>query len=183
MRKANAIISVIMLLLFLGHMIYGILVLTGVTSGGAKWMHAITDSMATLLLVHMILGSILTFKTIKACKKSGVHYFKENLLFWIRRISGFALFFFMLDHMIAFSTTDEGGVVRLSLFNVLALTMQILMVISLLVHLSVNIKPLCIALGFEDKANLKTDIIVVISVILLLAAIGFLIYFIRWQRI
>ncbi|MBR1471489.1 MAG: hypothetical protein IJ600_07610, partial [Lachnospiraceae bacterium] len=68
-------------------------------------------------------------------------------------------------------------------FDRMALLTQICMVLSLLVHLATNIRPLKIALGIEDKKNFKTDLLIVLSVLLLLAGIAFLLYFLRWRAV
>ena len=41
---------------------------------------------------------------------------------------------------------------------------QVLMVLCLLVHLLSNIKPLQLALGLEDLRDIKTDVLVVLSI-------------------
>ena len=76
-----------------------------------------------------------------------------------------------------------NGVYRLRHYDMATFAAQILMVLSLTVHLTTNIRPLGIALGIEDTKNIRTDILIVLSVTLLLAAIGFVIYLIRWQTL
>ena len=95
----------------------------------------------------------------------------------------FALLIFIAVHFIIFSGKSDDGVYRLREFDMLALISQILMVISLIVHLITNIKPLRISLGITDKRNLRTDIAIILSVLLFLSAVTFLIYYIRWQVI
>ena len=130
-----------------------------------------------------MIGIKLSLDTILATRKAGVFYLRENSLFVLRRVSGFALLIFIAVHFVIFSGTNEGGVYRLRVFDAMALISQILMVVSLLIHLVSNIRPLRIALGISDKRSLRTDIAIVLCILLFLSGIAFLIYFIRWQVI
>ena len=89
----------------------------------------------------------------------------------------------MAMHILLFTGTNEGGVYRLKLFDMMGLISQILMVVSLMVHLVTNIPPLRIALGLTDKRDLKSDVILILSVLLLLSGVAFIVYYIRWQVI
>ena len=180
MRRANAIISAALLVLFVIHMVWGGLSLIG-AGGGNPVFSILTYIFMALAIVHIIIGVKLTVDTIMAAKSSGVFYFKENRLFLARRISGFALIVFMAVHVAVFSGTNDGGRFRLNLFDLDALIFNILLVASLFVHLACNIRPLKIALGLSDKKNFKTDVVLVLSILLLFAAAAFLIYYVRWQ--
>lgn len=180
MRKINAIITALIMILFLVHLIWGGLVLIGAAAGGSSLFSFLSRAMVFLIMIHMIIGIKLTADTVKACRKSGVSYWKENRVFWIRRLSGFALFIFILAHVIIFLGRTRDGVYLLTLFTAGRLVLQILMVVSLLVHLLTNIPPLRIAFGLKDEGSLSTDIILVLAVLLLLAGVAFGIYFVRW---
>ncbi len=171
MRKCNTIITILMLVLFLLHVILGSLAMLRAINV-AVYMYIIATLMALLILIHSIIGIILTIKTIVAIKKAGKHYFKENMLFWIRRISGFAVFIFMFNHMINFVIAFNHET-----FSIPILLIQILMVVSLIIHLVCNIKPLTIAMGLTDKESINTGIVFVLSVILLISAVAFLVFF------
>ena len=183
MRRLNGIATMCIMILFLVHMIWGGLLLMGLVKGGSPVFKAFSYAMMVFICIHVVIGLKLTVDTIIATNKSGVFYFKDNMLFLIRRISGFALLIFIAVHLIIFSGKSDDGVYRLREFDMLALISQILMVISLIVHLITNIKPLRISLGITDKRNLRTDIAIILSVLLFLSAVTFLIYFIRWQVI
>lgn len=183
MRKANAIVTVLMMVLFLIHMIWGGLELAGMTRGGSSLFSALSHMMLLLTAVHIGIGIITTVQTDRALRQSGVSYFRQNRLFWIRRISGSALLLFMVSHVLIFSGTEESGAYRLSLFAGAQLLTQILMVLSLMVHLLCNITPLRIALGIEDRHRFRTDVLLVLAILLLLAGAAFVIYYIRWSVI
>lgn len=183
MRKINALITPLIMVLFLVHMIWGGLELAGMTKGGSSLFMALSHLMLALIAVHAVISISLTVDTIRISRRSGISYGKRNRLFWIRRISGFALMLFVAAHVLLFIGTTESGAYRLNLFAAGQLASQILMVLSLLVHFACNITPLRIALGIEDRKKFRTDVLLVLSVLLLLAGAAFVIYYIRWSII
>ena len=183
MRKANAIITALIMILFLIHLIWGGLELAGMLKGGSTLFTALSHTMMLLIAFHMVIGVILTAKTIFSCRRAGVSYLKQNRLFWIRRVSGFALMLFILCHVLIFMGTEESGSYRLQLFGPGQLLSQLLMVAALLVHLLCNITPLRIALGIGDRHRFRTDVLLVLAVLLLLSGAAFVAYFIRWMVI
>jgi len=183
MRKANAIVTVLILILFLIHLIWGSMELAGIVKGGSTLFTALSHTLLLLVAIHLCIGIRLTADTLRACRISGVSYLKQNRLFWIRRISGFAFMLFLICHLLIFRGSNDGGVYRLKLFDGAALLTQLLMAASLLVHLLCNIAPLRIALGIGDRHRFRTDVLLVFAALLLLGAVSFVIYFIRWSTI
>ena len=181
MRKANAIVTVLIMILFLIHMIWGGMELAGMTRGGSALFKDLSHTMILLIMIHIGIGIVTTVQTIRACRQSGVSYFRQNRLFWIRRISGLALMLFLICHIQIFRGTTASGAYRLNLFGATQLATQLLLAASLLVHLIGNISPLRIALGLEDRHGLRTDLLLVLSVLLFLAGAAFVVYFIRWS--
>ena len=86
MRKVNAVTTVLLIVLFLMHGIFGAMNISGI---GFIPMTAVTYIFVLLLAVHIVIGVMLTVRTIRVKEKTGVSYPKENRLFWARRISGF----------------------------------------------------------------------------------------------
>lgn len=181
MRKVNAMMTVLIMVLFMVHMIRGILVLAGMVSGGGTFYTALTHTLLTLIAVHAAISVFLTAKTLFLSRRAGASYAKPNRLFWIRRISGLALMLFLICHIQIFRGTTASGAYRLNLFGATQLATQLLLAASLLVHLIGNISPLRIALGLEDRHGLRTDLLLVLSVLLFLAGAAFVVYFIRWS--
>ena len=181
MRRVNSIITAFIMLLFLVHMIWGGLLLAGIVKGGSKVFSVISMIMMILICLHVIISVKLTVDTIIASRKAGAFYFRENKLFLARRISGFALVFFIAVHVLIFNGSNEGGVYRLNPFGIAALISQILMVVCLVLHIVLNVRPLKIAFGFSDKRKESYDFAVVMAILLLIAAAAFLIYYLRWQ--
>ena len=88
---------------------------------------------------------------------------------------------FILFHVLIFLGKEENGIYRLHYFGILQLISQILLVISIAVHVLTNIKPLMLAAGTKSYAKILTDILFILSVILILSGIGFVIYYLRWN--
>ena len=183
MRRVNAFVTALLFLLFLVHLIRGGLILIGAVQGGNTLFTIITHSMLTLLMVHVLIGTVLTVQTVMTVRRSGTFYMKENRMFLIRRISGFALMFFMVSHVMIFSGSNVSGAYRLTLFDAPALISQILLVICLLIHLGCNIRPLGISLGIDGSDGKRTDAVIVLSILLLLGGIAFFVYYFMWSAI
>ena len=180
MRKWNAVLSMGILALFLIHAIAGAFQLFGFIPGGSALMQALAYAMVCLIFIHFVIGIKLTADTFKALKKSGASYFKENKLFWIRRISGFAVMIFVLFHIMIFIGRNDGAY-RLNLFEGIQLASQLLLVLSVAVHVITNIKPLMLSIGAKSYRAFLTDVILVLSVLLLFMGVAFVIYYLRWN--
>jgi succinate dehydrogenase/fumarate reductase cytochrome b subunit len=180
MRKINTIISVLLLGLFVFHAIAGGYQLIGIMPGGNALMEMLAWVMIALLAMHIVIGIIMTAETFRAIKRAKTHYLRQNIAFWIRRVSGFALMILAALHLILFVQTGEG-IFRLSDFNMMQLTGQIIMVIALMLHLLCNIRPLAVALGLYGGRGYLADVLIVMSVVLLFCAFAFVVYYQRWN--
>ena len=181
MRKINAVLSMGILVLFLIHAVTGGLQLSGFLSGGNVVLSVMAWVMLVLIAAHLLIGCKLTADTLRSMKRSGASYFKENQLFWLRRISGFAIMLFIVCHLLIFQTSAEDGAVRLHLFAGVQLVTQLLLVVSIAVHVLSNIRPLMIALGAKRYKTVLLDVLVILATLLLASGIGFVIYYIRWN--
>lgn len=182
MRKWNAIISAGILILFLVHGVAGAFQMVGVFPGGSAVLKWISWVMMGLMTLHTLIGAKLTRDTILACRKSGASYFKDNKLFWARRISGLAIFVLIFFHVALFMGRNTG-VYRLNYFGGAQLVLQILLVLSIAVHVITNVNPLLIAFGMKKVKEYAVDILIVLSVLLMFAGLAFFVYYIRWSRI
>jgi hypothetical protein len=181
MRKWNAVITAGILLLFLVHLVTGALQTAGFLSGGNIWLKWISWVMLALIGLHMLIGIKLTADTLRIQQKSGASYPRENRLFWARRISGFALMAFLVCHVLIFSGTTENGAFRLHLFAGAELVTQILLIVSLGVHILTNLTPLLIGLGIRSFRTFLPDLLAILAVLLLVGGVGFVVYYIRWN--
>ncbi|MBQ9382689.1 MAG: pilus assembly protein PilX [Ruminiclostridium sp.] len=180
MRKINAVLSIVMLALFLLHIIVGSLQLFGLMPGGSAVMQVLAWALVSAVAAHIVIGIKLTFDTLSAVKRSGTGHFSENKLFWARRISGFAVMLFMVSHIFVFMGSGSGGSFRLNLFDIPQLVCSLLFVLSLLVHIICNIRPLLLGLGVGKARRYIGDAAFVLSVLLLAAGAAFVVYFVRW---
>ena len=181
MRKWNAIISGVMLILFLVHAVAGAIELMGLYDGLNQFVSIVAWMLTFCMVIHILLGIRLTCDTIRACRKSGVSYFRENKLFWARRISGFAIVLFMIFHMVIFYGRSVDGVYRLHFFGKAELITQIFLVLSVALHVLTNVKPSLIALGIRSLKDYAVDLLIALSVFLIFMGAAFFIYYIRWQ--
>ncbi|MBR1393362.1 MAG: hypothetical protein IJ561_05955 [Ruminococcus sp.] len=181
MRKLNAVLAMGITALFLVHAITGAFQLMGVMSGGSAFLSVLSWVMLGLIVLHVIISVKLTVDTVVAIKRAKASYFKENKLFWIRRISGLAVMLFIVCHVVIFMGRNEDGAYRLALFEGVQLATQILLVLSLALHILSNIRPLMLALGVKSFKDALIDAMLVLSVIMLFAGAGFAIYWLRWN--
>ena len=130
----------------------------------------------------MALSCILTAKAFKTWKVTGAPYFKENTLFWARRISGIAIMLLITFHLLAFMSTTPDKF-TLPFFGTAQLVTNILLVASLAVHVITNVKPMLISFGIRSLKPRVGDILFILSALLVLFIIGFIVYYVRWNTI
>lgn len=179
MRKINTILGPVLIILLLIHVISGSLQLTGLIPGGSAIRNVLSIILLAVTGIHGIIGIKLTVDTFIAGRHGGRSPFKDNELFWIRRITGFAIVFLVIYHVIVFSG-GQGEVFRLNTFEGLQLAAHIILTIAVAVHVMAGIKPLCMALGIADRRFIK-DALIVLSVIMLVCAVSFVYYYLRWN--
>ena len=180
MTRVNAITAVLVVVLFAIHAVAGGFQLMGVLPGGQMWLQVLVWVLLVAICVHVVIGCILTYRTVKALSCSGASYWGANKLFWTRRISGLALLILVIIHVVTFM--GHGDVAfRLNLFDTAQLVFALLLVACLAIHIIANIKPLGISLGSTVARKLSVDIIAIISILLLFGVAAFAIYFVRWS--
>ena len=174
MRKLNAIVSLLLIILFLIHTIAGSFQMMKIIPGGNEMMKNLSYFMLFLIGVHILIGIKLTIDSVKIGRKSGKFYFRENAVFWTRRITGFTMVVLIICHVALF--TSNGMVFRLNDFNEVQLVLSILLVLAL-----ANIRPLLISFGISGFRLYVKDILLVLAIISLLGAFAFVIYYLRWN--
>ena len=179
MRKFNAILTAAILLLFALHASLASFQLIGFGGTAAR---AAAWGAAVLILLHTGIGVKLTADTLRVWRKTGVGYFRENRLFWARRVSGFAVMVLLFFHITAFGDS-AGGVYRLKYFGPAKLTAQLLLAAALALHVLTNVKPMLISFGIRALRPRAGDMLFVLSVLLLFFAVAFIVYYLRWSRI
>ena len=179
MRKINAILGPVLIVLLLIHVISGSFQLYGLIAGGSVVRKVLSYLLLILVLLHVVIGIVLTVQTICSCRQSGISFFRDNLRFWIARISGLAMLLLIVWHVLVFGTSS-GEVFRLHVFGWLEMAAHILLALVLLVHLGTNIRPLLMGLGLAGRRYLR-DMIIVFSILMLVCAVAFVVYYLRWN--
>lgn len=175
MRKLNAILSVLLIVVFLLHGVLGSFMLIGVSALSGKIFAEIG---MILLILHLCIGVRLTIQTFQT--KSGRAYAKQNALFWTRRASGLAILILAFFHMGVFGAVEDGLYI-LTPFTTVKLLTQLLLVAALFVHIFVNVRPMLVSLGVISYKERRGDLFLILSILLLFMAGSIVLYYIRWH--
>ncbi len=179
MRKLNMFLVIGILATFLAHSIMGAMRLMG---GGADALKIVAWACVGLIGTHVIVTGVMTWRTLRAMRRAGAGYFRDNLMFWARRISGFAMLIPLIMHFAIFSAASEGAY-RLKAFTTGRLVSQLLLILCMALHIITNVRPMLIGMGVQPKKALRADILLVLSAVLLCLGAAFLIYYVRWMRV
>ena len=178
MRRLNAILTAAIMVLFLLHGMMGSMVLLG---GNNSALKALAYVSVGLVLCHAVIGCKLTWDTVKAIRKSGKGYFRENLVFWVRRLSGVLVLVLVVFHMLSFSSQGSGLNYRLPWFTGIRLAENLLLVAAIGLHVLSNVRPAAIAFGIPGIKKWAGDILLVLTILLIFMAAAFLFYYHRWN--
>lgn len=137
-------------------------------------------ALLTLAVIHGVFGVLLTVFTFSEQRQAGVAYWGLNRRFWAVRFSGLAIAVFVVCHVLIFGQFGDGPL-RLAYFGPVQLAVSLLLVASLAVHVLANLQPLMIALGVPQPRGRAADLAVVVSLVLLVAGVAFIVYFLRWS--
>ena len=176
MRRLNLFLVVGMLVTFLAHAVMGALQLSGANANTLKPLAWVCVG---LTAAHIVVSAVLTVQTLYACKKSGTGYFRNNRMFWAKRITGLTIVIPLVMHLMIFHSAGEDAF-RLQVFTAGRMISQILLVVTIALHVLINIKPLLTGFGVKEHRMFAGDIIFVLSIILLLLAAAFAVYYLRW---
>ena len=177
MRKFNVVLTALIMALFLLHGVLGSFQLFG---WGTVTSKALTHGLLTLVAVHAVLGLKMTWDSVKVWRRTGAPYLRQNALFWARRLSGLAIMVLLAFHLTAFSYSVEGAF-RLRWFNAGRLVTQLLLLVSIAVHVIANVKPALIAFGIRRLRPRAADVLFVLSALLVVFAAAFIVYYVRWN--
>lgn len=177
MRRLNLFLVVGMLVTFLAHAVMGALQLSGANTNTLKPLAWVCVGM---MAAHIVVSAVLTVQTLYACKKSGTGYFRNNLLFWAKRITGLTIVIPLVMHLMIFHS-ESGDAFRLQVFTSGRMISQILFAAAIALHVLINIRPLLIGFGVKEHRVFAGDLIFVLSVVLLLLSAAFAVYYWRWM--
>ena len=115
---------------------------------------------------------------VKTAKKTGRWFFKENAAFWTKRISGIAIVLLLGFHITAY-TTSVNGKFFLQEFTTGKMATQILLILSIFIHLMVSIKSMLIAKGMIKFKERTIDWMLVLSIMTIFFTIAVIAYYIQ----
>ena len=177
LRMANALIATAMLVLFVLHGVGNSFELLGVGNPTSKM---IARAIVTLAVAHAVLGVVFSIATIHAQREAGTSYVQLNKRFWAVRISGVALAVFVVFHMMTFLSVG-GGAYRLREFGAFELATNVGLVLCVAIHVLCSARPLAISLGLNAPRARAADLVFALSLVLLFAAVAFVVYYLRWS--
>lgn len=177
LRKINIFCIIGIVVTLLAHGIMGSLLITG---AGTDALKNVARASVGFICAHIIITSILAAQTLHAGRMTGRSYFRNNAMFWARRISGLVILIPLYMHLVIF-TSEVGDAYRLQAFTTGRLVSQILLIAAIALHVLINIRPLLISLGIRDLKAFSIDTMLVISIMLLLFGIAFCVYYMRWM--
>ena len=85
-------------------------------------------------------------------------------------------------HLVFFRSAN-ADVYRLQVFTAGRMISQILLVLAIALHVLTNIRPALIGLGVKDTKAFAVDLLLVLSVLLLMFAAAFAVYYVRWAAV
>ncbi len=177
MRKWNHILARIIIGLFLLHGLMGSLMLLGISTisfAPLSW------ALFAAVIVHGIFGVLSTIPSLISAKAAGRWYLRQNAAFWTKRISGIAIGLLLIFHVGAYTIRTDGRFF-LKEFTMCRMVLQILLILSVFVHLAVSIKSMLIAKGTLKFKERTVDWMLVLSVMMLFFAVAVILYYIQWQ--
>ena len=187
-RKANAIVSAVMLLLFMLHGVGNAFEIIGVGTPTSK---AIAYGALLLATVHAVAGVALSVSDIASARHTGEagqakqrakqsHYVWRNARYWAVRVSGLSIAVLIGFHMLTFLQLGGTGAYRVREFDVPQLVQSLLLVVALAIHILANARPLMVSLGVPVPHARALDMILVVAALLVLMAVAFVVYYLRW---
>ena len=178
MRKINTLLTCLLIVMVLCHVMTGSFMMLGISYVTFKPLAYFT---LFLTVIHAVIGIILTVKSLIKARK-GNSYFELNARFWAIRITGVLMIVLLFFHMGMFGAKKYGRFV-LNEFTPLRYIATALLVITLLAHIVLGLKPLLTALGVLSEKNRVKSLLVCLAIFFILAFIATTVYFIGWQLI
>lgn len=177
MRRWNNILARVIIVLFLLHALMGSLLMLGVSRISIK---ALSWTFLAAVVAHGILGILATVQAIKSGQKSGKWYLRQNTAYWTKRFSGLAILILLCFHTSAYTAVIDHKFI-LKEYTVGRLTAQLLLILSVFLHLAVSIKSMLIAKGAVKFKKRTVDWMMVLSLMVLFFTAAVIFYFIQWQ--
>lgn len=177
MRKFNALLARLMLLLFALHGLMGTFTLLRLTAFHWK---PLSYALLAVVLLHGAIGLALSKDALQEGLREGRWYLKENMSFWLIRVSGLVILLSLWFHITAYTIT-VNGVFFLREFTALRLASQVIFISSIFIHLLCATKPWMMKRGVLKYEERAADYILVYSIFCVLFLLSLISYFIYWN--
>lgn len=178
MRKWNNILAQMIIIIFLLHALMGSFTLLGLSNISFKFL---SWFLFAIVIVHGVLGILSTVKAVKSGKSNGKWYLRQNGAYWTKRFSGIAILILLFFHISTY-TTMVGNKFYLKEFTCGRMIAQLLLILSIFIHLAVSIRSMLIAKGVVKFKERTVDWMMILSLLMLFFAIAVILYFMQWQR-
>lgn len=144
-----------------------------------SWVKPVGYAACAVLAVHTVFAVLLSVDAWRA-GRSGRWYMRENTVFWLRRLTGLAMLFFLFFHFGAYGSMVSGRYV-LRAFTPLLYAAQLGLLIAAVLHVAVSMKGMLVADGVTRFQMWRNLSFLVLAVFLLLTSIAVTIYYLAWN--
>lgn len=177
-RILNSWLGKLLILLFAVHGLAAGYMLADLTY--ISWVKPIGYAACCFLLVHGAFGVLLSWDAWRA-GSGGKWYWRENAVFWLRRITGLAILVFLAFHFGAYGSMI-GGRYQLREFTTWLYIAQMGLLLSCVLHVGVSVKGMLIADGVTRYDLWRNLFFLLLAVLLLAMAVGVTLYYIAWNE-
>ena len=177
MRKCNVWLVRLILPLLLVHGLWGSFTLLGINAITIKplsWL------LLVLVVLHGLIGLLLSRDAIRTGLRTGRWYWKENARYWVIRVSGICIFVLLGFHICAYTVT-VNGVLFLREFTFLRMLSQLLFLASILIHLLAAVRPWLINRGILKFRERSWDCLAVLTILAAFFTFSIVSYYIYWN--
>lgn len=177
MKRLNHFLATAALILFAVHALAGVAILTGLYYVPLKWLSYV---LFAVVIAHAGVSIALSLQAFRAGARSGKWYVGENAVFWIKRISGFAMLFMIFFHMNTYTYTS-GDFFELKQFTLLRLISQLVFAAVVFLHIFISIKGYLINKGVTKIRQGTLTLCLAFAILLLLVIVSYVVYFWAWN--
>lgn len=177
MRKFNALLAHFMIFLLALHGMLGAFTLLRLTTFNWK---PLSYTLLAVVILHGTLGFILSKDALLENLHTGRWYIKENISFWLIRLSGLVILLSLWFHITAYTMT-VNGVFFLREFTILRFISQLVFVSAIFIHLLCATKPWMMKRGILKYEERAADYILMYSIFSILFLFALISYFIYWN--
>ena len=171
---------------WLGKLLIFLLFLHGLAAGYMlaaleyiSWVKPVGYAACAALAVHTVFAVILSIDTWRA-GRSGRWYMRENVVFWLRRLTGLSLLFFLFFHFGAYGSM-VGGRYVLRAFTFPLYAAQVGLLLAAVLHVGVSMKGMLVADGVTRFQMWRNISFLVLAAFLLATSIAVTMYYLAWN--